>query len=720
MSLFSDAAEEIVGSRLSDQAKFNRLMEHLAETRPDIDARKLDLAFKMQRAIRSNGGLAKSPHVDPSQPAHTSKSAPPKYFGASKGESKEEVSFLSPKYFAPTVDLIAVLADAGATTNTIAAGILYRCCRVHDPKSFEAETREIAARYVKDGYTKGDAESIVTQMHQALAVAALKMPHWSDNFTQKVIADKRRRNPELRRISAEIRTLEADIRSRRDELNYERGIGYEPALFGPFNRQKITQMARMVQRREKTLKQLSRERDDVKNTLEINQYAAFTRYIRKNTGRFGDVGPMLIRLSECAIKAGNLEEENPRRARQAAREYLLLQAPLALSFGFGKLARHISEKALDFLHPEITGALKAVTETRQTYAFRREPPESALTKIFSENFPEDFITPEAVTFSGRTKQIHSQWQKLLQDGVDIEELAYERGVDLKDREEMAGLVEDVTRTRMFDRWGVRMVVDVDRVKEDAVKQPEKYTWLDLKKSPDEIEIAVCDKVFEHYRDSFVEVPGREKDYFRSPKSNNYKSRQHTLLVATSTGTVLPVEIQVRSKKMHEVAELGDAAHAEYKKGGIETPRRSKRAIKNGHADGGIIHIFTPEGQIFELPAGDGKEGSLPTTTDLAFYIRSDFGPRVKSAAASKSYLDWISAQEGKRPELAAVGLAASLIDGGYYELEIDTTSLNKALPMHVLDDTGQRVRTPRARDMIGRMYSRPTPRTEKQEPRLKS
>jgi len=141
------------------------------------------------------------------------------------------------------------------------------------------------------------------------------------------------------------------------------------------------------------------------------------------------------------------------------------------------------------------------------------------------------------------------------------------------------------------------------------------------------------------------IPGRFKDYIALPKANGYKSLHTTVLGLLGE----QVEIQIRTKDMHEYAEYGVAAHWNYKEQNgnananyemysmlrqlvehkdIEDPAEFLDAIK-GELISNLVYVFTPEGELIELPQG-------ATPVDFAYAIHSDIGDHCNRATVNRS------------------------------------------------------------------------------------
>ena len=154
-------------------------------------------------------------------------------------------------------------------------------------------------------------------------------------------------------------------------------------------------------------------------------------------------------------------------------------------------------------------------------------------------------------------------------------------------------------------------------------------------------VDTCYRVLGVVHNLYRPVPGRFKDYIAIPKANGYQSL-HTVLFGPHG---LPIEIQIRTREMHRVAEEGIAAHWHYKDtgGGALTPDAAAEWLRNlleVQKDSGNsmeflehvkvdlfpdeVYVFTPRGQIFVLPKG-------ATVIDFAYAVHSDVGNQCVAA-----------------------------------------------------------------------------------------
>ena len=190
---------------------------------------------------------------------------------------------------------------------------------------------------------------------------------------------------------------------------------------------------------------------------------------------------------------------------------------------------------------------------------------------------------------GRTKSIHSIWQKMKKQRVDVD------GV--------------------FDLFAIRIILD---------SKPER-------------ERADCWQVFSVITDMYQSNPKRMRDWLSVPKSNGYESLHITVLGPEQKW----VEVQIRTERMDDIAEHGLAAHWRYKgvkgsQGGIDTWLANIRTALENDDDGQMmeqfkmdlvedeVFVFTPKGDLFKLPMG-------ATVLDFAYAIHTNVGNRCTGA-----------------------------------------------------------------------------------------
>lgn len=293
-----------------------------------------------------------------------------------------------------------------------------------------------------------------------------------------------------------------------------------------------------------------------------------------------DMRVVLMLIAHCVVlmrrvKGATAVEAQRRLSLEAAHIY----APLAHKLGLYKLKSELEDLSLKYLEHDayyaIKEALNATKKSRDAYI---------------ENFlaPIHQMLVEAglkYHMKGRTKSIHSIWQKMKKQRCGFE------GV--------------------YDLFAIRIILD---------SKPSK-------------EVAECWKVFSLITNQYESNLKRLRDWVTVPKSNGYESLHVTVLGPENKW----VEVQIRTERMDEVAEHGLAAHWRYKgvkssEGGVDNWLAGIRtALEAGRdpqvdeqASAGLkessVYVFTPKGDLFKLPVGS-------TLLDFAYLIHSKVGNR---------------------------------------------------------------------------------------------
>ena len=291
-----------------------------------------------------------------------------------------------------------------------------------------------------------------------------------------------------------------------------------------------------------------------------------------------DVRVILITLVERLEYMRNLENAPERERIPIASDTYYLYAPLAHRLGFYNLKSEMEDLAMKYLEPEQYAFIE--TRLKQTTSARNK-----LIREFSQPVKEKLdATGLKYTIKSRTKSIHSIWQKMKKQGVEFEEV--------------------------YDLFAIRVILD---------SKPEK-------------EKSDCWQVFSVVTDLYQPNPSRMRDWISVPKSNGYESLHATVIGPKAKW----VEVQIRTKRMDEIAEKGLAAHYRYKGGKVEggldswltrireileAPENEESAfidqVRSGlYAD--EVFVFTPKGDIRQLPIGS-------TVLDFAFDIHSQLG-----------------------------------------------------------------------------------------------
>ncbi len=292
-----------------------------------------------------------------------------------------------------------------------------------------------------------------------------------------------------------------------------------------------------------------------------------------------DVRVILIKLADRLHNMRTLESMSREKQLKIASETLFLYAPLAHRLGLYSIKSELEDLSLRAKEPEvyhdIEHRLKKGESVRKRFISRFILPiRQALEK---ENF--DF------EIKGRPKSIYSIWQKMQTKHVTFEEV--------------------------YDLFAIRIIVD----------------------SKPELEKADCWKVYSIVTDFYQPSPDRLRDWISMPKANGYESLHTTVM---SPGGKW-VEVQIRSRRMDQVAEMGLAAHYRYKgeEEHVQAMEGMLNKIREMLSDPGtnaldfvqdfkfnlftdVIMAFTPKGEMRSLPMGS-------TALDFAFDIHSQIG-----------------------------------------------------------------------------------------------
>ncbi|HOU95646.1 MAG TPA: RelA/SpoT family protein [Bacteroidales bacterium] len=290
-----------------------------------------------------------------------------------------------------------------------------------------------------------------------------------------------------------------------------------------------------------------------------------------------DVRVILIRLAERLDLMRNLDSTNEKEKLSLASETYFLYAPLAHRLGLYNIKSELEDLSIKYLEPEqynfINEKLKQTASSRNKLI--REFTAPIRERLLKQGFK--------FTIKSRTKSIHSILSKMRKQGVEFEEV--------------------------YDIFAVRIIVD----------------------SEPQNEKSDCWQVYSIVTDLYQPNPSRLRDWISVPKSNGYESL-HTTVIGPGGKWV---EVQIRTKRMDEIAEKGLAAHYKYKglngDSGIDRwLSRMREILESSDKDDSFIDqikpglysdevfVFTPKGDLRQLPAGS-------TVLDFAFDIHSEIG-----------------------------------------------------------------------------------------------
>lgn len=289
---------------------------------------------------------------------------------------------------------------------------------------------------------------------------------------------------------------------------------------------------------------------------------------------------ILIALAERLLVMRRLDWLTDKERLPVASETYFLFAPLAHRLGYYNVKSEMEDLAMKLMEPaeynEIEARLKQTTTSRNRLI--REFSQPVMAKLDALGIKYDL--------KSRTKSIHSIWQKMKRQGVAFDEV--------------------------FDIFAIRIIIDTDPAHEKSS----------------------CWQVYSVVTDLYQPDPSRMRDWISVPKTNGYESLHTT--VVTPAGRW--VEVQIRTRRMDEIAEKGLAAHFRYKgikgEGGLDTWMAQMREVlgtveKEGTGFLGDIRpglyadevfVFTPKGEVRQLPVG-------ATLLDFAFDIHTEVGSR---------------------------------------------------------------------------------------------
>ena len=298
-----------------------------------------------------------------------------------------------------------------------------------------------------------------------------------------------------------------------------------------------------------------------------------------------DVRVILIKIGDRLHNMMTLEFMPEEKQVRIASETLYIYAPLAHRIGMYNIKTQLEDLAFKYTEPDVYDAIEQKI---------KESEEEQLDYInsFSEQL-QNHLAKERVKFitEGRFKSIFSIRRKMQLKNKRFDEV--------------------------FDRFAVRIIY------KSTPKQEKFLAW----------------KIYSIITDYFQPNPTRLRDWISSPKSTGYEALHITVVGPGSKW----VEVQIRSERMHEIAEKGYAAHFKYKhgdqdEGGMELWLNRLREVLESQDTDAVdfvkefklnlyaseIFVFTPKGDLKSLPKG-------ATPVDFAFSIHSEVGRKTRGA-----------------------------------------------------------------------------------------
>ena len=298
-----------------------------------------------------------------------------------------------------------------------------------------------------------------------------------------------------------------------------------------------------------------------------------------------DVRVIIIKIADRYHNMLTMDAMPEHKQVQMASETLYIYAPLAHRIGLYNIKTELENLSLKYTEPEvyrdIQEKIEKTKEEQQHYI-------DEFSKIIRDSLDKESLD---YYIKGRMKSIYSIRKKMVSQNITFDEI--------------------------YDKFAIRIIYRSDRQNEKFI------AW----------------KIYSIVTDHFTPNPIRLRDWISSPKSTGYEALHITVMGPEGKW----VEVQIRSERMHEIAEKGYAAHFKYKHGeqkeqGIEIwLNRLHEALEssNGNAVDFVeefklnlyskeIFVFTPKGELKSLP----KDA---TPLDFAFSIHTEVGMRTRGA-----------------------------------------------------------------------------------------
>ncbi|MEP0675159.1 MAG: RelA/SpoT family protein [Nonlabens ulvanivorans] len=297
-----------------------------------------------------------------------------------------------------------------------------------------------------------------------------------------------------------------------------------------------------------------------------------------------DIRVIIIKIADRLHNMQTMDSMHDYKQVKIASETLYIYAPIAHRLGLYNIKTELEDLGLKYTEPDVFNDIqKSIKESKEEQ------------DQFIEDFAaiiDDSLEKEGLeyTIKGRPKSVFSIRRKMLKQNVSFDEV--------------------------YDKFAVRIVFRSDRANEKFL------AW----------------KIYSIVTDHFRPNPVRLRDWISSPKSTGYEALHITVMGPDGRW----VEVQIRSERMHEIAEKGYAAHYKYKQGNQEDGldvwlNRLQDALENADSSAidfveefklnlysKEIFVFTPKGELKSLPKG-------ATPLDFAFSIHTEVGLKTRGA-----------------------------------------------------------------------------------------
>ena len=296
-----------------------------------------------------------------------------------------------------------------------------------------------------------------------------------------------------------------------------------------------------------------------------------------------DVRVILIKIADRLHNMQTMNYMPSEKQTKISSESLYIYAPIAHRIGLYEIKSELEDLSLKYIEPEV---YEEIDEELK----KSKLDQNLYIRNFSRKVSEK-LRSQGISFiiNGRGKSIYSIRNKMLKKNISIDEV--------------------------YDRFAIRIIYDSDKKNEKLL------AW----------------KIYSIVTDVYRPNPARLRDWISNPKTNGYEAL-HTTVVGPKKKWI---EVQIRSERMHEIAERGYAAHFKYKEGesnesGIEEwLNRLKEVMENQESNAvdfvddfklnlysDEIFVFTPEGDLVSLSKG-------ATALDFAFAVHTGLGLKTR-------------------------------------------------------------------------------------------
>ena len=298
-----------------------------------------------------------------------------------------------------------------------------------------------------------------------------------------------------------------------------------------------------------------------------------------------DVRVIIIKIADRYHNMLTMDSMPEHKQVKIASETLYIYAPLAHRIGLYNIKTQLEDLSLKYTEPnvyyDIQSKIEETEDEQQKYI-------NDFTEVIKNSLDEEGLN---YNIKGRMKSIFSIRRKMATKNIPFDEV--------------------------YDKFAIRIIYKADRKNEKFL------AW----------------KIYSIVTDHFTPNPVRLRDWITSPKSTGYEALHITVMGPQGKW----VEVQIRSERMHEIAEKGYAAHFKYKHGdqneqGIEQwLNRLQEALENSNGNAvdfveefklnlysKEIFVFTPQGELKSLPKG-------ATPLDFAFNIHTEVGMKTRGA-----------------------------------------------------------------------------------------